>query len=432
MADLLKSFFGGAKPEEPAVKRPDEDFADFANAPEPVPEAAPQAATLSGAATPAPTGVPWTKWYNVHERHAISEFKAEGVILAITALIVVFHIFGARVNRSKAKAWIRANAPILKSEFALVGFEGVPTMNRETNDDDLVKEKSLYEFATYATGRQNTAFMDIKLTMCKRFNPILNTIETVASYFSDMFGAPADIMEAFLYPFDGKENLTVPSTPESLDARSKDSRSTYEGFVWAIVNKDCMQKVREERYDISLTSTRDHSKLPNWLTVMSENSEITDTLLTAELIAAVSAAGEPFEYLIISDQPADKPKTLDETNPRKRLFLKYRLPSDNTYGDMIPLLAYFCRLPDMLVQSANFRPEVMKKVRATREAMIAQIKKADLDERNEERMYEKEKQRKAKRDAELKGLDAKAQKKYLEKEKEKEMRKSQKKMTMRG
>jgi hypothetical protein len=33
---------------------------------------------------------------------------------------------------------------------------------------------------------------------------------------------------------------------------------------------------------------------------------------------------------------------------------------------------------------------------------------------------------------ELKGLDAKAQKKYLEKEKEKEQRKSQKKMTSRG
>jgi hypothetical protein len=37
-----------------------------------------------------------------------------------------------------------------------------------------------------------------------------------------------------------------------------------------------------------------------------------------------------------------------------------------------------------------------------------------------------------KRDLELKGLDAKGQKKFLEKEKEKELRKNQKKMTSRG
>jgi hypothetical protein len=45
---------------------------------------------------------------------------------------------------------------------------------------------------------------------------------------------------------------------------------------------------------------------------------------------------------------------------------------------------------------------------------------------------EREKAKKLKRDLELKALDAKGQKKYLEKEKEKEMRKNQKKMTSRG
>lgn len=305
-------------------------------------------------------------------------------------------------------------------------------MDTDVDDDQLLKEKSLYEFASYATGRQNTAFMDVKLTMSKRFNPIMNLVETAVSFFSDSFAPPADVMEAFLYPFDGKEDLTVPSTPGSGPARPRDARSTYEGFVWAVVNKDRMQRVREERYDVTLTSTKDNSKLPNWLTVMSESLEITDALLTKELIEAVVAAGEGFEYLIVTDQPTDRPKTLDETNPRKRLFLKYRLPSDNGYGGLAPLLAYFVRMPDRLVQAAHFRPEVMKKVRATREAMVAQIKKADQEERNEERISEKEKTRKAKRDAELKGLDAKAQKRYLEKEKEKELRKSQKKMTMRA
>ncbi|PNY27910.1 Endoplasmic reticulum membrane protein [Tolypocladium capitatum] len=434
MADLLKNVFGGAKPAQPGAKKADSDFADFAGAPEPVPESSPGAATLAGTAgTPGVTGVPWTKWYNVHERHSLSEFRIEGLILAVSAVLFLFHILGARANRSRARAWIRAHAPVLKSEFALVGFGGVPTMDADVSPDTLLREKSLFEFATYASGRQNTAFMDVNITLAKRFNPLMNVVETGLSFFTDMFAAPTDTLEASLYPFDGKENLTVPSVPGSAEIRAaKDAKSTYEGFVWAVVNKDCMQKLREDRYDVSLTSTKDHPKLPNWLSIMSENSEITNTLLTAELIAAVVAAGDVFEHLVISDQPMEQPKTLDDTNPRKRLFLKYRLPSDGSYDNLLPLFSYFLRLPDMLVQSAQFRPEVTKKVRATREAMVAHIKKAFEEERNEERQYEKEKARKAKRDAELKGLDAKAQKKYLEKEKEKELRRSQKKMTQRA
>ena len=342
-------------------------------------------------------------------------------------------MFGARLNRNKAKAWIRAHAPIMLDEYALVGFGGVATMNKDdVKPDSLIKEKSLFEFATYATGRQNTAFMDVKLTMTKRFNPMMNFIESAFSFFAEStFPAPVDAMEAHIYPFDGKESLTVPRLSSSSDA-VKDLKSSYDGFVWAIVNKTCMQKVRDERYDLSLTITKDHPKLPNWLSIMSENAEITNTLLTDELIAAIVLAGSDFEYLIISDQPVDKPKTIEENNPSKRAFLRYQLPSSNNYDTMLPLFSYFQRLADTLVQSAHFRPEVLKKVRATREQMLKELRKVSDEEKAEERALEREKVKKAKRDADLKGLDAKQQKKYLEKEKEKEMRKAQKKQTQRA
>ncbi|KAG6023253.1 hypothetical protein E4U41_002056 [Claviceps citrina] len=437
MADLFKNLFGGGQPEKgPAKPKVDADFAEFAGAPDPVPEPAPNAATL-GSTAPGVTATakPYTKWYNVHERHSLSEFKTEGLILAVAALIFLFHILGARANRSKAKAWIRANAPVLRKEFALVGFGGVPTLDSEdVKPDCLIKEKSLFEFATYASGRQNVAFLDVKLTMTKRFNPILGLIETAASFVSDVFATPRDTVEAFLYPFDGKENLTVPALPGAEEVRAKDGKSTYDAFVWCIVHKDCMRRLREDRYDVSLTATKENPKLPRWLVVMSESAEVTDTLLTPELIDAVKTAGDDFEYLIVSDQPTEKPAKLDDTTPRKRLFLKYRLPSGSSsnYGDLVPLFQYFLRLPDLLVHHARFRPEVLKKVRATREAMVAQIRKAAEEEKSEDRLWEKEKAKKAKRDADLKGLDAKAQKKYLEKEKEKELRRSQKKLTMRG
>ncbi|KAH6888656.1 hypothetical protein B0T10DRAFT_488646 [Thelonectria olida] len=435
MADFLKNVFGGAKSEDPApVASPDSDFADFADAASAIPEPAQAAATIESvaAASASPTAAPYTAWYNIHERHSLSEFKSEGIIMIMAAFIFIVHMIGARANRSKAKAWIRANASTLKSEYATVGFAGVPTIDSDVKPDSLIKEKSLFEFATYASGRQNTAFTDIKLTLTKKFNPIVNIFETALGYFVESFPIPYDVMEATTYPFDGKENLTVPPVPGTAELRAKDPKSTFDGFVWAIVNKDNMQKAREERYDLSLTFTKDNSKLPVWTTVMSESAEITEALLTPELADAVKSAGDLLEYLIISDQPVDKPATIEETTPRKRIFLKYRLPSSGNYDDILPLFSYFLRLPDFLAKSAHFRPEVLKKVRVTRDAMVAEIKKLAEDEKSEERLVEREKAKKAKRDADLKGLDAKAQKKYLEKERDKEMRKSQKRSTTRA
>ena len=123
---------------------------------------------------------------------------------------------------------------------------------------------------------------------------------------------------------------------------------------------------------------------------------------------------------------------LDDTVPKKRIYLSMKIPSSGDYTNVLPLFQYFVRLADVLVSGAHFRPEVMRKVRITREDMIKKLQKADEDEKAEERALEREKAKKIKRDSELKGLDAKAQKKYLEKEKEKELRKSQKKQTQRA
>ncbi|KAI1844034.1 hypothetical protein JX266_009707 [Neoarthrinium moseri] len=431
MADFLKNIIGGGKSGEPAPSA-DSDFADFAEAPSPSPvpfEKPPGGATLSSSG-PAVTDRPYTKWYNIHERHSLSEFKAEGVILAVIAVIFTLHFIGSRLNKSKAKAWIKAHAPTLTSEFALTGFDGVP--GAEKQPEKLLKQKSLFEYSTYATGRQNIAFVDVILTLKKRFNPLMTTAETILGFFMDSFGAPADYVEATIYPFDGKEASIAPNLPGASELRGKDAKSTYDGFVWAVVNKDHMKKLRDDRYDLSITFTKDNAKLPAWLTVMSESAEITDALLTKDLAAAVEKAGDLFEALIVTDQPLERPTTIEETTPRKRLFLRYRLPSNNNYDDLVPLFTAFLRLPDHLVATGHFRAEVMRKVNTIRAETIKQIQKAADDEKAEERALERDKARKAKRDAELNALDAKAQKKFLDKEKEKQMRKASKKQTVRG
>lgn len=324
---------------------------------------------------------------------------------------------------------MKANVSTLESEFAQLGTD---RRRVHTSHETLIQEKSLYEYSTYATGRQNVAFIDVNLTLAKRFNLIMHVLETGASFVSDMFGAPEDTVDIIIYPFDGKENLTVPQLRSMPEEDRKENKSTYDGFVWALVNKSRMKKLRDDRYDVSLTVTKDSPKLPAWLTVMSESAEITDSLLTQDLIDAATAAGTDFDYLIVTDQPLDQPSSLDETTPRKRVYIKYHLPAESKLDNFVPLLSHAIRLPDFLIQNAKWRPEVLKKLRQPREAKINQIKRAIEEEKAEERAADREKAKKAKRDAELQGLDAKAQKKYLEKEALKEQRKAAKKMTMRG
>merc|ERR1711939_427058 len=412
MAGLFQAFLGGSKPSASPIPAGDNDFADFAGAPEPTPAAYSAASSpvsfMGASAAPTGAAVPYTKWYNIHERHSLSDFKQEGVILAMIAVIVTVHMLGTSANRRKAKA---------------------TTLELP---EELLKEKAPNEFSTYATGRQNVAFVDINLTLYKRYSPLTMIFEFIFSLFFESLDTPGEKMEAVLYPFDGREALTVPGQVPGAHELRKDTKSSYDGFVWAIVNKETMKGLRESRYDVSITTTKDSAKLPAWATVMSESAEITDFLLTPELIKAVEDAGELLNHLIITDQPIDQPLTLEDTTPKKRVYLSIRTPSSGDYTSGLPIFQYFVRVADILVQGAHFRPEVLRKVRTTREDTIRKLQKAGEDEKAEERNLEREKAKKLKRDLELKALDAKGQKKYLEKEREKEMRKNQKRQTQKA
>lgn len=216
---------------------------------------------------------------------------------------------------------------MLEKEYALVGFGGkqepaeddersqVPTKSVASNDlaipEELLKEKTAQEFVTYATGRQNVAFTDVKISLFKRYNPATLIVEFILSFIFDTMRAPVERMEATTYVFDGREKDLVPAKSqgqlEAIEAQAKSKSSVYDQFVFAVVHKDLMRTLREDRYDISLTATKDHASLPQWATTMSESAAITDQLLTSELIDAVKKAGDTFEYLLVTDQPIDKP-----------------------------------------------------------------------------------------------------------------------------
>lgn len=225
-------------------------------------------------------------------------------ILPFIILIVTVHLWGTSANRKKARGWAKTHAPLIQNEFALVGYG---KSGEEVAPEDVLRENASDEFATYATGRANVAFMDVKVKLVKRYNPLIILGETVMAFAFESMPATEETVDATSYAFDGREkDLVAVPKGESVKAGGN---STYDGFVWAVVNKDAMRRLRDDRYDVSLTTTKEHAKLPGWASVMSENNEITETLLTPELVSAIEEAGDDLIALIISDQPVDKPKT---------------------------------------------------------------------------------------------------------------------------
>ena len=370
-------------------------------------------------------------------------------------LAMLVHLWGSSANKRKARKWMAVHQPILENEFALVGYHQMPKAISDSEGtqsdanllesankldgknlaDDLLKEQTASEYQTYASGRLNTAFMDAKITLARRMNPAQLVAEQIAGLFFDSVKPKKERLEAVLYTFDGKEKDFVPPRIPGADEVEKSKgtgSSTYDSFVLAVVNKLEMRRFRDERYDASLTFTKDNTKLPDFVTVMTESAEINDVVLTKDLISAIEKAGELFEFLIITDQPTDKPSTLDETAPKKRIHLSIRIPSNNDYSATLPLFQQFLRLPDALVANAHFRPEVMKKVKTLREAEKAKLKKVSDAALEEERNLQLEKMKKEARDGKLKGMSAEEQRKFLEKEAEKSRKKQEKKMSRRG
>ncbi|PKY06432.1 DUF1682-domain-containing protein [Aspergillus campestris IBT 28561] len=444
MAGVLKNIFGGQPSESPTV---DDGFADFVGAPDPSPAsiipAASSAVPSFGAGVE--SSVPYTKWYRVWERTSPKDFMQEAMVLPFIILVVIFHVWGTRKNRRRAKQWAQAHTPAMQSEFAVVGFDGIrrpaPSDSEDNSEqapaqqqaspESLLKERSTQEFVAYGTGRQNVAFVDVTIKLPKRSNPVTYIMDHVLGFLFDGWSIPTETCEAVAYTFDGKEKDLVP-VPAKDATPLKVNNSTYDPFIWAVVHKNYMKQFRQDRYDASMTFTRDHAKLPPWVTIMTESAEITDALLTPELISAVEKAGENFQYLIVTDQPIDKPQKIDETIPRKRIQLSMTLPSSSTgYTDTLPLFTQYLRLPDKLVSSAHFRTEVTRKVRNAREEEIRRLRRADEEEKAEERRLAAEKVKKEERERILRGLSADEQRKFLDREREKTQRKSMKKSTRR-
>lgn len=213
------------------------------------------------------------------------------------------HIWGTRRNRKIAKDFLTSIAPVLGREFASVGFTRgqANTLASEAevpfNVHTALRENSNVEFTTYASGRANTAFLHATIKLQRRSNLVGLAAEHALSFFFDSFTEPRDTVTLTLSPFDGAGLM------------KGDNSQKFDNFIWALVNKRAMKRLREERYDLSLTRTTDWEGLPNWVAVMGEGKKIGELCLTKELKEVVPECRELLEMLLVTDMPKEKPKT---------------------------------------------------------------------------------------------------------------------------
>lgn len=110
-----------------------------------------------------------------------------------------------------------------------------------------------------------------------------------------------------------------------------------------------------------------------------------------------------------------------------------RLPRtpEETVASVV-LFTYFLRLPDQIIARGKFRPEALRRVKATREEELRKIKKAVENEKAEERREKADKTKKAEREERLRGLSGEEQRKALERERAQDLRRGQKKRSQKA
>ncbi|KAH7343827.1 hypothetical protein B0J17DRAFT_192284 [Rhizoctonia solani] len=300
------------------------------------------------------------RWNNLVFRPA--EFKYEGLGLIAIFVYIALYIFGKRVNENRAGKWFAAHFPIYAEQFS-----------RPANGSTLLSDGASDYFA-YSTGRRGVHYAHTIFTMLPRH----------------------DIFQIIFQKLYGLVDLQyTPQDEVLLDIKLRDKdglNGEGKGFVWGVVAKKDMQALRKQRWDLSFTKTTDHAAVASTLSVMAEIADITDVLLKSvngqklAKLLNTPAVVKHFRYLLITDQPPERPESgpLPASQRERHLLLSLTVPEPSEAKDTVPLIKEIFSLVDVIDQKPGFKVETYKKLKKTRMELDAELaKEADKEKRDE-------------------------------------------------
>ncbi|OSD04267.1 DUF1682-domain-containing protein [Trametes coccinea BRFM310] len=358
------------------------------------------------------------KWKFITFRPAY--FKNELYFIAAALLYVACYFLGKQANRSRARKWFDEHLSIYQAQFS-----------KPTHAAGLVQDGNS-DFFVFSTGRRALTSLHTTFTLRPRHD-----------LFQYLFQVARGLVELDYKVYDEVELEFTFREPVGREGAVPEC-------VWAVVAKDELKKIRDERWDLTFTKTTDSPSLPNTLAVMSEFADITTNLLKPygafSLPAILSApAIQPyFRSLSLTDQPRTRPAhPLPPSERTKRLILTLAVPPPSEAGATRPLVAAAFQLVDIVAGegklpgtprgglNAALRPETRTKLRKTREEVEREIREEAVREKREEAEEQKAAARKKAQEEKLSKLSAAEQKKVLEREKKRMLRKTQGKLKAR-
>ncbi|KNZ79823.1 Coiled-coil domain-containing protein 47 [Termitomyces sp. J132] len=322
-------------------------------------------------------------------------FQLELYLLSALAVYLAFTYLGIYRNKTKANRWrFNASLPLLEKQFS-----------KPLGKDRLTKDGNS-DYYTFSTGRRNVASLHTVYTLKPRHD-----------LFQYLYHFARTLIDLHYRP---KDDIT-------LDFKLAPGALPHD-FVWAVVAKDELLSIKQDRWDLTFTKTSENSVLPSSLSVMSEFADVTDTLLKPALVAALKNPNllPYFRSLSVTDQPRQRPQGPLPLNKRqKHVVLSLTLPDHVEVAS--GLLAEIFSFIDSL-NAINLRPETKTKLKKVREELDKSLKADAEREKKEEEQQAADDRKAAKRRLEqdkIAKLPAAEQQKKLEKERKRMLRKSQ-------
>lgn len=337
---------------------------------------------------------------SLFERLKTYDWRLEYFTVAFTVGFVLLFKLGDWYNQSRVTKFVNGLKGVFEENFFQYGV----------GDGKLYIKDSTEHYSGYATGRKNISKVNLTFRLAPRQNLILWTMEVILSYFSESVVPPTDRVEIEITP-----------------------SGDYENFVSGIVSKLGMNDARRLHYYLLLTRTHDSALLPESFVFMSEVNEFQEKLFTAKLGESLHASMASFlKFVAFTDQPSDKPESIRELLPHRRVVISLDLVTGKSELAQISALlnAVFDVVDKISEGEITFRPEASRKIVKARETEIAKIKKIEELARQEELAEEKAKLRKQERDN-VRNMSREEQMKAEKKAQDRKQRKAQKKMKVR-
>ncbi|KAJ8086630.1 hypothetical protein PM082_005453 [Marasmius tenuissimus] len=234
-------------------------------------------------------------------------FKTEVYLIGVILLYVLAWFIGKGVNGRKAERWVDAHKPVLEQQFSKTNYRG------------LLRD-GYTDFFTFSTGRRNIASLHVVLA----FRPIHDLLQYI--FYTVRTLVDLD------YRFRDDLELDFKLLPNALP----------HDFVWAVVAKEELRKIKDDRWDLTFTKTSENPSLPPNLSVMSEFADVTDNILRISPLANIlkDPRIQPyFRSLSVTDQPRDRPaKPVEAEKREKHVILTLSIPPSSHTKDTVPIV----------------------------------------------------------------------------------------------